>query len=87
MYACCVFKSRKCIKKQYLKLIFVLLLFFELSNLIVQVSAYILIRDSECLTANKLSRNLTCSKHLYRFKVFLDPQWANLGSVVLLEVR
>lgn len=27
------------------------------------------------------------AKHLYRFKVFLDPQWAYLSSIVLLEVR
>lgn len=31
--------------------------------------------------------NLTCSKHLYRFKVFLDPRRAHLSSAVSLEVR
>lgn len=58
-------------------------LFVELSNLI---AAYILIGGGERLTANKLSLNLTCSKRLYRLKVFLDPRRAHLSSVVLLEV-
>lgn len=49
--------------------------------------AHILIRSSECLTTNKLSLNLTCSKRLYRFKVFLDPRRAHQSDAVLLQVR
>lgn len=66
---------------------FVFLFFSELSSLIVPFQAHILITDEECLTANKLSLNLTCSKRLYRLKVFLDPRRTHLSSAVPLEVR
>lgn len=59
--------------------------FLELLKSIV-VSAHILIGDCEWLAANNLSHKSTCSKRLYRFKVFLDPQWGHLLQVSL-EVK
>lgn len=57
------------------------LCFLRIIKMNCSVSTNVLIRDGKkSLTANKLSLSLTCSKCLYRFKVFLDPQRAHLSS-------
>lgn len=81
VYACC---AQVELKKQYsvMCVIFLRTVKFNCS-----VSAHVLIRDVERLAANKLSQNLTSSKRLYRFKVFLDSRWTHLSTVIALEVR